>query len=115
MATETETTQRQTTAARTADEDLIARAPAHDGVATQRDLRETERYLLAEIRASRLGGKSDKTAVRFGKTDSALGRMDANPDAKLNKLTWLIIIALIVLAVELIAIYALLIAVLLKL
>lgn len=29
------------------DEDLLTRAPAHDGVATQRDLRETERYLVA--------------------------------------------------------------------
>ena len=62
MATETETTQRQTTAERAADEDLIARAPAHDGVATQRDLRETERYLQNEIRASetRLGSKIDR-------------------------------------------------------
>ena len=33
------------------DEDLLSRAPAHDGVATQRDLRETERYLVARFDA----------------------------------------------------------------
>ena len=31
------------------NDDLIGRAPAHDGVATQRDLRETERYLAGKI------------------------------------------------------------------
>ena len=40
----TETTPEQAT-----DEELIARAPAHDGVATQRDLRETERRLDDKI------------------------------------------------------------------
>ena len=33
----------------TNDDELIGRAPAHDGVATQRDLRETERYLAGKI------------------------------------------------------------------
>ena len=104
MATETETTQRQTTAERAADEDLIARAPAHDGVATQRDLRETERYLLAEIRASRLGG-------RFDKADGA----NVDSDDKFNMLMRIAVILLIVIIGIFAGINALLIAILLKL
>ena len=101
MATETETTQRQTTAERTADEDLIARAPAHDGVSTQRDLRETERYLQSEIRASEgrlsadFNAKFDKVDARFDKMDSAMERMDAKFEAKFNRAIWLIAILLI--------------------
>ena len=41
MATETRPPRSET------DEDLLTRSPAHDGVATQRDLREMERYLVA--------------------------------------------------------------------
>ena len=108
MAIETETTQRQTTAERAADEDLIARAPAHDGVATQRDLRETERYLQNEIRASEgrlrsdfnakfddVDTKFDKVDARFDKMDSAMERMDAKFEAKFNRAIWLIAILLI--------------------
>lgn len=104
MATETETTRQQATAERTADEDLIARAPAHDGVATQRDLRETERYLLAEIRASRLGGKSDKS-------DGA----NVDSDDKFNMLMRIAVILLIVVIGISAGINALLIAILLRL
>ncbi len=108
MATETETTHRQATADRATDEDLIARAPAHDGVATQRDLRETERYLQSEIRASEgrlsadfnakfddVDSKFDKVDARFDKMDSALERMDAKFEAKFNRAIWLIAILLI--------------------
>ena len=104
MATETETTQRQTTADRATDEDLIARAPSHDGVATQRDLRETERYLLCEIRANRLGGKFDKPYGANIKSD--------------DKFDMLIRIAVILIGVIIgimAGIYALLIAILLNL
>ena len=62
----TETTPEQAT-----DEELIARAPAHDGVATQRDLRETERFLRSEIRAS-----------------------ERRLDSKIDRLTWIIIVGL---------------------
>ncbi len=70
----TETTPEQAT-----DEELIARAPAHDGVATQRDLRETERFLWSESRASerRLDAKIDTNTNRL--------------DAKIDRLTWIII------------------------
>ena len=50
------------------DEDLQGCAHAHDGVATQRDLRETEHYL-----ADRFDGKIDKV------------------NAKIDRMTWLII------------------------
>ena len=104
MAIETETTHRQITPERATDEDLIARAPAHDGVATQRDLRETERYLLCEIRANRLGGKFDKP---YG----ANVKSDDNIDMPMR----IAVILLIVIIGILIGIYALLIAILLNL
>ena len=71
MATETQD--------RTSDAELIARAPEHDGVATQRDLRETERFILARIDASerRLQDRID------------IGFRDQN--AKIDRLTWIII------------------------
>ena len=62
MATETRPPRHET------DEDMIRRAPAHDGVATQRDLRETERYL-----ADRFDDKLEKL------------------NAKMDRMTWLII------------------------
>ena len=76
----TETTPEQAT-----DEELIARAPAHDGVATQRDLRETERRLATKI---------DTNADRL--------------EAKIDRLTWItigglggVIAALVAIAVQL--------------
>ena len=42
------------------DEDLLSRAPVHDGVATQRDLRETERYL-----ADRFDAKLDTVNAKI--------------------------------------------------
>ena len=104
MATETETTQQRATGERATDEDLIARAPAHDGVATQRDLRETERYLLAEIRASKLGGKFDKS-----------DGVNVDSDDKFNMLMRIAVILLIVIIGIFAGIHALLIAILLKL
>ena len=76
----TETTPRPET-----DEDLLSRSPAHDGVATQRDLRETERYLIARFEA----------------------RFDAKFDglnAKLDRLTWLTLAWFGVIAALLIAV-----------
>lgn len=67
------------------DEDMIRRAPAHDGVATQRDLRETERYL------------SD----RF---DARLDRMEERLNAKMDRITWIIIGGLGIVVASLIAI-----------
>ena len=63
------------------DEDLLSRAPAHDGVATQRDLRETERYL-----ADRFDDKLDKL------------------NSKMDRMTWLIIGGLGIAVTTLIAI-----------
>lgn len=79
MATETRPPRPET------DEDLLSRAPAHDGVATQRDLRETERYL------------SD----RF---DARLDRMEERLNAKMDRMTWLIIGGLGIAVTTLIAI-----------
>lgn len=62
MATETRPPRPET------DEDLLSRSPAHDGVATQRDLREMERYLV-----TRFDAKLDKL------------------NAKMDRMTWLII------------------------
>ena len=62
MATETKPPRPET------DEDLLSRAPAHDGVATQRDLREMERYLV-----TRFDAKLDKL------------------NSKMDRMTWLII------------------------
>ena len=62
MATETRLPRPET------DEVLLSRAPAHDGVATQRDLRETERDL-----ADRFDDKLEKL------------------NAKMDRMTWLII------------------------
>ena len=64
---------------RTPDAELASRAPEHDGVATQRDLRETERFILARIDASerRLQDRID------------IGFRDQN--AKIDRLTWIII------------------------
>lgn len=63
------------------DEDLLSRAPAHDGVATQRDLRETERYLV-----DRFDDKLDKL------------------NSKMDRMTWLIIGGLGIAVTTLIAI-----------
>ena len=71
----TETTPRTET-----DEDLLSRSPAHDGVATQRDLRETERYLVAIF--------DDRLDNAEGRMNTQFGRLHA----KLDRLTWLIII-----------------------
>ena len=74
------------------DEDLLSRAPAHDGVATQRDLRETERYL------------ADRFDTRLDKSEE---RMNANFDrmnAKLDRITWIIIGGLGIVVASLIAI-----------
>ena len=79
MATETRPPRPET------DEDLLSRAPAHDGVATQRDLRETERYLVARFDA------------RF---DSKFDGMNA----KLDRLTWLALAWFIVISALLVAI-----------
>ena len=56
MATETRPPMSET------DEDLLSRAPAHDGVATQRDLREMERYLVTRFDAKldKLNAKIDR-------------------------------------------------------
>ena len=75
MATETRPPRTET------DEDLLSRAPAHDGVATQRDLREMERCLVA----------------RFDD-------MFDSVDARLDRLTWLILVWLGVISALLIAI-----------
>ncbi len=72
----TETTPRTET-----DEDMIRRAPAHDGVATQRDLREMERYLV-----TRFDAKLDKL------------------NAKMDRMTWIIIGGLGIVVASLIAI-----------
>lgn len=74
MATETRPPRPET------DEDMIRRAPAHDGVATQRDLRETERYLVAIF--------DDRLDNAEGRMNTQFGRLHA----KLDRLTWLIII-----------------------
>ena len=63
------------------DEDLLSRAPAHDGVATQRDLREMERCLIA----------------RFDD-------MFDSVDARLDRLTWLTLVWFGVISALLIAI-----------
>ena len=75
MATETRPPRPET------DEDLLSRAPAHDGVATQRDLRETERYLVA-----------------------IFDDMFDSVDARLDRLTWLTLVWLGVISALLIAI-----------
>ena len=75
MATETRPPMPET------DEDLLSRAPAHDGVATQRDLRETERYLVA-----------------------IFDDMFDSVDARLDRLTWLTLVWLGVISALLIAI-----------
>ena len=75
MATETRPPRPET------DEDLLSRSPAHDGVATQRDLREMERYLVA----------------RF---DDMFDRVDA----RLDRLTWLTLVWFGVISALLIAI-----------
>lgn len=79
MATETRPPRPET------DEDLLSRAPAHDGVATQRDLRETERYLVARFDA------------RFDAKFNGV-------NAKLDRLTWLTLAWFIVISALLIAI-----------
>ena len=75
MATETKPPRPET------DEDLLSRAPAHDGVATQRDLREMERYLV-----TRFDAKLDKL------------------NSKMDRMTWLIIGGLGIIVASLIAI-----------
>ena len=75
MATETRPPRPET------DEDLLSRAPAHDGVATQRDLREMERYLV-----TRFDAKLDKL------------------NAKMDRITWIIIGGLGIVVASLIAI-----------
>ena len=54
------------------DEDLLTRSPAHDGVATQRDLREMERYLV-------------------GRFDARIDRLEERLNAKMDRMTWMII------------------------
>ncbi len=70
------------------DEELIARAPEHDGVATQRDLRETERFLWVEIRAS-----EDRTTAKIDRLEG-----------KVDRMTWTLIIGLGAVVAALIAI-----------
>lgn len=110
MATETETTPRQAPPERATDEDLIARAPAHDGVATQRDLRETERYLQSEIRASEGRLRSDFNA-KFDKPYGA----NIESDDKFDMPMRIAVILLGVIIGIMSVIYALLIAILLNL
>ena len=66
MATETRPPRPET------DEDLLTRSPAHDGVATQRDLREMERYLV-------------------GRFDARIDRLEERLNAKMDRMTWIII------------------------
>ena len=54
------------------DEDLLTRSPAHDGVATQRDLREMERYLV-------------------GRFDARIDRLEERLNAKMDRMIWMII------------------------
>ena len=54
------------------DEDLLTRSPAHDGVATQRDLREMERYLV-------------------GRFDARIDRLEEHLNAKMDRMIWMII------------------------
>lgn len=75
MATETRPPMPET------DEDMIRRAPAPDGVATQRDLREMERCLVA----------------RFDD-------MFDSVDARLDRLTWLTLVWFGVISALLIAV-----------
>lgn len=75
MATETRPPRHET------DEDMIRRAPAHDGVATQRDLREMERCLIA-----------------------IFDDMFDSVDARLDRLTWLTLVWLGVISALLIAV-----------
>ena len=74
MATETRPPSPET------DEDLLSRSPAHDGVATQRDLREMERCLVAIF--------DDRLDNAEGRMNTQFGRLHA----KLDRLTWLIIV-----------------------
>ena len=75
MATETRPPRPET------DEDLLSRAPAHDGVATQRDLRETERYL------------ADRFDARLAdRIDDRIDKMEERLHAKLDRLTWLAVV-----------------------
>ncbi len=77
------------------DEELIARAPEHDGVATQRDLRETERFLWVEIRAS-----EDRTTTKIDRLEDRFDRLDG----KVDRMTWAIIVGLGAVVAALIAI-----------
>ncbi len=54
------------------DEDLLTRSPAHDGVATQRDLREMERYLV-------------------GRFDARIDRLEERLNSKMDRMIWMII------------------------
>lgn len=56
------------------------RAPAHDGVATQRDLRETERYL------------ADRFDTRLDKSEERMNAKFDRMNAKLDRLTWLALV-----------------------
>ena len=86
MATETRPPRPET------DEDLLTRSPAHDGVATQRDLREMERYLVT-IFDDRLDNSEGRMNTQFGRLH-----------AKLDRLTWLTIVWFSVISALLIAI-----------
>lgn len=86
MATETRPPRPET------NEDLLSRAPAHDGVATQRDLREMERCLIARF--------DDRLDNAEGRMNTQFGRLHA----KLDRLTWLIIGGLGIVVASLIAI-----------
>ena len=73
MATETSPPRPET------DEAPLSRAPAHDGVATQRDLRETERYL------------ADRFDTRLAdRIDDRIDKMEECLHAKIDRITWLI-------------------------
>ena len=54
------------------DEDLLTRSPAHDIVATQRDLREIERYLV-------------------GRFDARIDRLEERINGKIDRMIWMII------------------------
>ena len=67
------------------DEDLLTRSPAHDGVATQRDLREMERYLV-------------------GRFDARIDRLEERLNSKMDRMIWMIIGGLGIVVASLIAI-----------
>lgn len=81
----------QTAQARNRRRPAIPR-PAHDGVATQRDLRETERYL------------ADRFDTRLDKSEERMNAKFDRMNAKLDRITWIIIGGLGIVVASLIAI-----------